>query len=394
MDLYLQFGHGMMEHCRQLTKAWGESCTILSPRDLEHEQLQRLSEQLISSNGKTLLDPQFYNPHADHHRLTNHSYWPNGYATGLLNGGELLFQLLERLRDINNDTNTEEFIIPGLLCENVNDDWIHIQNNIIRAADDTITDKPKLATVCVSQDVLHFEEQVELLLNCSEQWNVDGYYVVPEKDQYLVDNPLWLSNLMILCSGLKLQGRKVIVGYCNHQMICLAASNVDALASGTFKNVRSFSRNKFDDADEDSTSRRTKWYYCPHSFSEYKIPFLDIAFQQGVLNSLRVDASISTHVDILFSGAQPTLTECTERDLFRHYLCCLRNQISNAHQPTFGNTIQALLQGLDEAEMLIRSLHRNGIRGQDRDFLNYIDVNRSAIQLLQNSRGFVLERSW
>jgi hypothetical protein len=39
MELFLQFGFGMMEHCRVLVDEWGGGTVILSPRDLNETQL-------------------------------------------------------------------------------------------------------------------------------------------------------------------------------------------------------------------------------------------------------------------------------------------------------------------------------------------------------------------
>jgi hypothetical protein len=90
MEFFLQFGYGMMEHCRSLIREWGGGTVILSPRDLTDEQLRRLSRELRSLGGKVLLDPQFYLPHADHQRLCSHSYWPNDYESmGFWSGPEL-----------------------------------------------------------------------------------------------------------------------------------------------------------------------------------------------------------------------------------------------------------------------------------------------------------------
>ena len=44
MDLHLQFGYGMMDHCRHLVKSWSGGTVILSPRDLERKQLVKLSD--------------------------------------------------------------------------------------------------------------------------------------------------------------------------------------------------------------------------------------------------------------------------------------------------------------------------------------------------------------
>ena len=95
----------------------------------------------------------------------------------------------------------------------------------------------------------------------------------------------------------------MIVGYSNHQMLCLATANIDAIASGTWLNVRSFSLNKFHDSEDDDTSRRAKWYYCPQALSEYKIPFLDLAYRAKILGQMAPDRQfLSNASDILFWG--------------------------------------------------------------------------------------------
>ncbi|GAB61146.1 MAG: hypothetical protein DWB56_14140 [Candidatus Jettenia sp.] len=397
MELYLQFGHGMMEHCKKLIQSWEEGTVILSPRDLTSDQIKMFSADIVKLNGRMLLDPQLYDPRANHHRLVDHEYWPTDFNTGMLLGGVALNNLLVELKLLNDSAQTEKYIIPGIYCERVDDDWIAIQNAIVAEADSVFTDKETLATICLSGETLRFEEQIEIVLNCSESWDVDGYYVVPEhpNGQYLVDDPMWLANLLILCSGLRLQGKKVVVGYCNHQMLSLASANVNAIASGTWLNVRSFPPEKFQLTEEDSTSRRVKWYYCPQTLSEYKLPFLDMGFRAGILDKLKPDESLSsTYTDILFSGAQPSSTNYSEQQSFRHYLQCLHEQCTQAHRTTFRETIAAHLLLLETAERLIKTFHGYGVRGQDRDFANIVDVNRSAIGALEMSRGFVLERQW
>lgn len=397
MELYLQFGHGMMDHCRSLVSSWGHGTVILSPRDLNSDQIQRFSRDILASNGKTLLDPQLYNPRANHHRLVEHDYWPEDYTTGMLTGGPALARLLGLVKDLNDAALVDAYIIPGLYCSRVDEDWFAVQEAILGEADPVFTGRPKLATICMSAEALRFEDQVEALLSRSESWNVDGYYVVAEhpNNQYLVDDPVWLANLLILSSGLKIQGKQVVVGYCNHQSLSLATANVDAIAAGTWLNVRSFSSEKFHEADDDSTSRRVKWYYCPQSLSEYKLPFLDMGHRSGILDILRPDEALaSSYADVLFSGAQPTTTDYSEQQSFRHYLQCMQSQCQQSRRPSFQETVDDQMRILDRAEQLIRTLHRSGVRGQDRDFAERIDVNRAALGALADSRGFVLERIW
>jgi hypothetical protein len=397
MELYLQFGYGMMAHCRHLIDSWGGGTVILSPRDLNAEQIPRFGSQIVRMGGKILVDPQFYVPRATHPRLVKHDYWPSDFDTSMLNGGPVLAQLLEHLLALNESAQADRFIVPGIYGERVDDDWLAVQDNVISEAAAVVADRPRIATVCLSGEAMRFEDQIEMVINSAEKWNVAGVYVVPEHPgvQYLVDDPMWLANLLILCSGLKLQGKSVIVGYSNHQMLCLAASKVDAIAAGIWLNVRTFPTSKFDESEEDEISRRVKWFYCPQALSEYKLPFLDMAFRAGILGRLRPDDTLaSDYADVLFSGAQPTSTDYSEQQSHRHYLHCLYRQCQQATRMSFRDTAVGHLKLLDNAEALISELLRRGVRGQDRDFRDIIDVNRAALTALTDTRGFVLERLW
>lgn len=397
MKLHLQFGHGMMAHCRELIENWESGTVILSPRDMTKSQIDGLSDDITGRGGTTLLDPQFYNPRGDHHGLVKHDYWPDTFNTAMLLSGPPLTTLIEKIISINTLAKTEKVILPGLYCQRIDEDWLAVQDAIINESHELITDKPKLATVCLSGEAIRFEDQIETLLNASEEWGVDGYYVVAEhpNGSYLADDPMWLTNLLNLCSGFKLQGKEVIVGYSNHQMLCLACAGVDAIAAGTWINVRSFSTDKFQEPDSDSVSRRVKWYYCPQTLSEYKLPFLDMAFRRGVLGALAVPTEYgSNYADILFSGAQPSATDYSEQQSFRHYLSCLRHQCFTARRTSFSETVDYQRTLLDDVEGMIRIAHRAGVRGQNRDFADIIDVNRVAIDAFVDARGFVLERLW
>jgi len=275
MRLYLQFGYGMMEHTRALLDDWGEGGVILSPRDLTQEQLGRMATDTIERGCEPLLDPQCYARDADHHRLTAHSYWKviADRSTGAFTGGPGTATLLAELAHLAATIGVRRHILPGCLTSQVDEDWFMMQESIMAEAPRQFGDAPLLMTIALSADAMSSEEQVEAVVDRSRGWPVAGVYVVPETPSpYLVDSPTWLANLLLLTSGLKLNGKEVLVGYCSHQMLCLASANVDAVAAGTWLNVRAFPPDKFYQAEEESVSRRAVWYYCPHALSEYKIP--------------------------------------------------------------------------------------------------------------------------
>lgn len=391
MKLYLQFGHGMMGICRELLPNMPNASVVLSPRDLKESQIEKFGNDIIKIGGSTLLDPQLYAPRCDHQKLTNHTYWPADYSTASMNYNAVLSEL----KALNDKAQTSAFILPGLYCERVNDLWLNIHDDIISAAD-SYTGR-KLGTLCLSAETIRFQDQLDQLLSRTATWNVDGYYVIAghPNGEYLVDDPVWLSNLLAFCAGLKLQKNEVILGYSNHQMLCVAGAGIDALASGSWMNVRSFTLDKFFTADPEDVKRKRTWYYCPQALTEVKPEFLDIAFQRSVLKLLTpLPEYNSGYADMLFSGAIPTTTIYDETTSFKHYLTCLWRQCQIASKPSFDETISFQRKSLKDAGKLIDFLHKHGVRGQNRDFEDYIDVTLSAIDTFEADKGFLLRRMW
>jgi hypothetical protein len=398
MRLDLQFGWGMMNHSRELVRAWHGGTVILSPRDLDEIQLQRLSDDINRiPGGRVILDPQLYLPRADHERLRSHSYWPDSYATGAFWSGSGLDNLLQELIQLNSRLNASALIAPGLLATAVSNDWLTIQGTILESIAGRHIGLPVLATIALSSEALRSEDQIAELLETAAHWEAEGFYVVAEHPggNYLVSDPEWLANILDLCAGLRLLGKQVVLGYCNHQMLIAATAKIDAISSGTWMNVRSFPPDKFRQNYEEEIKQRATWYYCPQALSEYKLPFLDVARRVGRLDRLRPEPEFDdTYTRELFEGAQPTTIGLSEQSAFRHYLSCLRVQAEQSVRSTFDETADYHEHMLDRAESLLQDLRANGIRGQLRDFSDSIDVNRAALAVLKSTRGAVLRRRW
>ena len=60
----------------------------------------------------------------------------------------------------------------------------------------------------------------------------------------------------------------------------------------------------------------------------------------------------------------------------------------------YSYTISANEMLLETASRRLEFLEDNGIYAQSRSFKDIVDVNRSAIQRLQKTRGFLLRYSW
>ena len=393
MDLYLQFGHGMMGHCRYLISKWGEGTVILSPRDLKEEQLRKFSQELMDINGSTLFDPQYYDPRANHKKLTEHEHWLDDFDTGMLSDFTYIQSRFEAIKAINDYTSTEAYIIPSIMCDAVDKIWIDIQNVFLGASSTVFVDKEKYATIALKKDVLEDESSIQKLIDISEDWDVDGYYIVPE-GTYLIEDSDWLSNLALLVAGLKFQGRKVIVGYSSHQMLYLGCVKADAIASGTFLNVRSFSTGKFVETADDSISRRTTWYYCPQALSEYKLRALDAAKKEGVLDELKPYGRTNEYISTLFTTPKPSTSGFSETLAFKHYLFELKQQCLLSTKSTFEDTLDFHKQVNDDALTFLQRMKRNGVRDTGRCYDTIADYNFDAIRTIERELGGLLKRRW
>src|ERR1035437_4914007 len=161
MELFLQFGHGMMEHSRVLLSSWGGGTVVLSPRDLTAEQLGRLGAAIGRvSNAHSLIDPQFYLPHPDHKKLCEHSYWPANYQTSVFWQGPALTQLLQALSNLNQDVGTSRMILPGLFAESIDDDWLEMQRAVLEEARVIEVQRPLIATIALCAEAVQNPDQV------------------------------------------------------------------------------------------------------------------------------------------------------------------------------------------------------------------------------------------
>lgn len=383
-----------------MAKKWGSATVILSPRDMSTTQLLKWCRDFQKANIACLFDPQCYCPKGDPKRLTEYSYWDANLNTNLQIGENTIEKQLRSIKEYNDIAETKAYILPCILNP-YSEDWektfIFQTSRYIETAQGIMNNKPIYATLALPNGFLmQSEDTIEPVLQKILNFKVDGFYLIAEAldRKYLIDNPIWLSNVLSICAALKISGKKIIYGYGNHQMLPLALTKVDAIASGTWQNVRSFT-NRFIEVDEQK--RRSIWVYYPKALSEYKLSFLDWASNIGELESMKsedkhfMDDSINK---IFQSTIHPSATGFTETDAFKHYLICLKHQIELLNKGSYNDTFNSYELMLTTAEREIERLEKVGVYAQGRSFKNFVDVNRAAISRLHKNHGFALGISW
>ena len=202
-------------------------------------------------------------------------------------------------------------------------------------------------------------------------------------------------NVLDLVAGLKLLGKRIILGYSSHQMLVAGCAGADAIASGTFMNVRAFPPEKFFIPPEEDTRKLATWYYCPQTYSEFKLYMLDLARKMGILGKMAPQKGFDEgYSKLLFGGAQPSTVGFKQGLSFRHYLSCLWTQARAMKFDTFDSSWAFFEKSLSEADKLLDSLHKVGIQGEDRDFRAASTATFGALQVLKKTRGAMLRRRW
>lgn len=400
MELFLQFGHGMKQLTLDLAKKWNGASVILSPRDMTPKQLSVWSKDFEKYGVQCYFDPQCYCPKSALKRLEQYSYWDSNLNTHLQSNKNPIDEKIENIRYYNDIANTKAYILPSILHDydsNWADTFSFQSKRFIESAHKIMNDKPIFSTLALPKGFLvQNEETIDPVLQEILEWDVDGYYVIAESPErkYLVDNPIWLSNVLQICATLKIAGKKVIFGYGNHQLLPLALLKVDAMASGTWLNVRSFT-NRF--VGVDGQKRKSTWVYYPEALSEYKLSFMDWAFHNKYLASMKSKNKdfLDENINKIFQAtAQPSATGFNETDAFKHYLCCLRHQIMILDKTRYKDSLESYEVLLNTAEREIERLEKGGVYAQARSFRDVIDVNRAAVARVDRTLGFSLEMSW
>jgi len=192
VELYLQFGYGMMDHTVSLLRAWGGGGVILSPRDLEQGQLIRVAGQARELGAEPLLDPQCYVRDADHARLTQHRYWQTYRASSTSNllTGSGARDVIARLGELDRALGITRHILPGLLAQPVSNDWFRVQERFVEAGIQEFGREPLISTIALSDEAVRDEAQVEAVIERAADWPVAGLYLVGEAPGgYLVEDP-------------------------------------------------------------------------------------------------------------------------------------------------------------------------------------------------------------
>ncbi|PSJ70890.1 hypothetical protein C7J99_03140 [Brevibacillus brevis] len=366
---------------------------ILAPRALQVStdisRLENHSKQLKKNGTRILFDPQFYVPGTNLEKIIKFPYFKNlAFQTIEFNKNHAV-KFCEEVIDYQvNKMLVDDIILPNRYINAITTEWLEMQEIFIESSLHVKGNKKTYLTLALGPDVvLNTDTFDELIGNCVN-YNVDGFYIVLKSPSnlYLIDNEAYIYSLLDAFLSLKLAGKQIILGYANQQSLIYSAVGVDFIASGNFRNVRSFNPDIFAEVDdeEDEILRRGTWYYDGNSLSEFKKEQLSLAYKRNI----KVFGPSCEYCEPLLTALNPAIVLWKEPSAFKHYLLEIRRQWNSLMSVHASKRIDTVIKLLDDTSNHNSVLKEKGIKLGSRGFTDKImDATFTALTAIKMDRG-------
>ncbi len=288
---------------------------------------------------------------------------------------------------------TDQLIIPNIYSNSFNDDWISIQEYLIDGGLKYDSSKKKYLSLPLGPDLIRNKSAFDELISIYIQYkDIDGFYVVLKSpSDYLISDENYLYSVLDAFTSLNLSGKEIILGYTNQQSLIYGAAGVSIIASGNYRNVRTFDPDIFyeDDTNED-IRRRGIWYYDPNTLGEYRPQELSLAFNRGLRNFFDKECE---YCEMLLSSDQPANIPWNEPLPFKHFLLELRRQWLDIARIPLDKRIDYIISFFEGVEENNERLRSKGFRFGRRSFnSDVIESTLNALYAFKSDRIYDLKQ--
>lgn len=381
----LQQGWGMLDKIQTFLELHNDSGVVLSPRICDRDQLERYAPVFSSiSEAKILFDPFFYEPRTDLWRVLSYPYFDYyDFQTQSFNARSFCENVIDYQI---NTLELQSIVLPGRYINSLTESWLEMQHDFANLGSST-SDKFIYSTLAIGPDVILNSDNFNTIIDEVVNYPVEGVYFVyehPDND-FLLDEEF----IYVMLDGLLsivLSGKQVIIGYANQQSIVFAASGVDFIASGNYRNVRAFDHQNSTDKDNDNIRKGT-WYFDGNTFGEYKIPTLSLAFRRNLGHLFGPTTHFTTD---LLSSSVPTSIVWREPDAFGHYLELMYQYCNGISNIPKSQRAQYLLEFFQQRSNANSALENLGFNFGDRGFNQAVNATISALDSFLSDRGVEL----
>ncbi|UNP84335.1 hypothetical protein QRE63_29240 (plasmid) [Bacillus mycoides] len=390
MNFYLQQGHGMMTLNNEFVEQHKNTGVILSPRNCTRKQIEKHVKDLHAKGAKVLFDPQFYQPHTDREKILNYPYWDDlNFNTAQFASVEAP-QFCEAVIKYQVEVlNVDEIILPGRYANSITEEWLNIHHTIAHTSAQFIKDRTVYSSISLGPDVVGQKPMLDRIINEAIEYPVDGFYMTLHTPHFLVADETYLYNLMDIFLSLSLAGKKVLLGYANQQDVIFAGVGVEGLATGNYRNVRSFNPEIFGSPlEKDGIQQRAVWYYDGNTLSEFRAEALRLAYQRGLKGAFGPN---TIHSQPLLEAINPVATNWGEPAAFRHYLTLMNDQWTKLSDVPPAQRMKEIIGILEATQKILQDLIDQGFRTGERSFDKVLDSTLNAITAFVADREYEIE---
>ncbi|MCT4782668.1 hypothetical protein NQG63_05385 [Exiguobacterium himgiriensis] len=390
MTFYLQQGYGMMKLNEEFADKPDDVAFILSPRSLQRQssivKIAQHGSKLQRKDKKILFDPQFYEPKTNMDKILKFPYF-DGLNYSTLEFDKQTAQIFGEnvIKYQHEYLSVDEYIIPGMYTNSITEEWFDAHENMMKGGMTYPEKKVTYQTLAIGPDVVKNEKQFSELINRCVQYPVDGYYIVLKSpDSYLIKNESYLYSLLDALISLNIAGKKVIMGYSNQQSLIFGGVGVSGIATGNYRNVRSFDPSIFFESDEDEFKRKGTWYFDGNTLGEYNQQQLSLAFKRNLKDFF---GPVTEYSRSLLESPDPANIPWTEKLAFNHYLHVMNEKwkILKSSQPSqrIDSVISILESSKSINEELVEKRFRLGNKGFD---IEIFESTISALDAIKHDR--------
>lgn len=393
MEFYLQQGYGMNGINEEFSKEFKGIGIILSPRALKKSSaitiLEEHARKLKRKSATIMFDPQFYVPNTHLHKILKFPYFDLGnFDTCEFNKSNAENFCKSSIEYQIDKINVDKIIIPGRYSNSLSTDWYDTHEKFIEVSQNVELEKEKYLTLALGPDVVKNKNEFDKLINKCVNYPIDGYYIVLKfpDGKFLVDDEDYLYSILDGLLSLSISGKKIIMGYCNQQSIIYSTVGVETIASGNYRNVRSFDPTIFDETDEEDFGRRSTWYFDGYSFGEYKSQQLSLAYRRGLKGEFGPKCK---YCNELLNSNNPANIIWKEGESFKHFLFELRNQWLNIDKVPKNKRIDFIIEKFEEIQERNNFLKSKGFTIGKRGFKDDIlDAVIGALNSIKFDRKY------
>ena len=184
--------------------------------------------------------------------------------------------------------------------------------------------------------------------------------------------------------------KEIIFGYANQQSVFWSSVGIDSLATGNYRNVRSFNPDMFMEDEEDNTKRRGIWYFDGNSFGEYKKAQLSLAFRRGLKDKFGPKCEYCKE---LLENNTPANVVWKEPMSFKHYLFEIKNIVDEIKTIEKSVRIDFCIEKINKIKQHNEMLIQKGFNLGDKGFNeNVSEAILSALVALKADRNIDLQQ--